>query len=365
MNVLLIGSFDLYLLPYSDKYIAHLKRNNIDFKFIYRNRSCETTKKEDFYIPFNCGMNSYKSIFFKIYNYIRFKKFVKYYLKDNHFDKVVVLATQTMFLFRNYLIKNFKNNYIFDYRDETYEKHFLYKKCIEKCIIKSYKTVFSSPGFKENFKNISDQKFVICHNNKLNVYAPVYFKKDFNIIRLCYWGAVRNIEYFKKIIQLFGNDNRFEMNIHGKGYDKQLFKYCKEYNNFTNVHIFGQFSQEEIHGFACENDYLLNCYSNNGIQKNALTVKMYEGINFNIPMIIQKDSYMDKYLSENDYFHPSFDFDNYNCEEGEAFKNQLSNFDIDEIHDVLKDNSRILNAIEKDEAVFSKLLIEFFVENKL
>ena len=52
-----------------------------------------------------------------------------------------------------YLRKKYKNNYIYDYRDYTYEKYGFFKKMVNKLIDDSYVTFVSSDGFKKYFNN--------------------------------------------------------------------------------------------------------------------------------------------------------------------------------------------------------------------
>ena len=70
MEVLIIGSFDIYLHPYVEKYISILEKNNIDYRFIYWNREgANDFNKSN--IPFNYSINGCNKIK-KIYGYFNF-----------------------------------------------------------------------------------------------------------------------------------------------------------------------------------------------------------------------------------------------------------------------------------------------------
>ena len=308
MKILLVGCFDLYLHPYSEKYIAAYK--NHDIKFIYWNRNNSTIPKSKIYNPFNYSMNTYQSLFGKIRGYISFYKFVKIELKNNKYDRIIFLTSQAMFLFGRYARKYYKNRYLYDFRDETYEKYEMYRRTILKCILSSYKTVVSSNGFLELFPEIPQEKFILCHNAKNDFsYQPIR-KESKEVVNISFWGMIRQPEYFKNIIFTFANNKKYKINFYGQGYIDQLRKIIKD-NNINNVYLYGKYEQNDMIKFVKDTDILINCYSNNSIQKKALTVKMYEGIMYNIPMIIQKDSYMDFYLNSLNYPHYSIDFDNY------------------------------------------------------
>lgn len=351
MRVLLIGSFDLYLHPYSKKYIDFFKGKKIDIKFIFWNRSLKKIEANDIYVPFNYQMNSYQSLIKKINGYLKYRTFVKEYLKKNYFDKLVIFTTQTMFLFSWYVLKKYKDKYIFDYRDETYEKYSFYRKRVEKCILYSKYTVISSPGFISNFKMQYDNKFVMCHNSKSNLQISPQ-KNDSDIIRISFWGMIRQPKYYKKIFLFFKNDNRFIINLYGNGYEKEMLKIIDELD-CHNVYMHGEYDQHQIIDFVRNTDILLNCYSNNSIQKNAITVKMYEGIKYKIPMLIQKGSFMDAYLTNNNYPHISIDFDNDNIE--------LTTDDvIEQFKSInIKSNHALDERIQLDEFVFYNKLKDF------
>ena len=74
-------------------------------------------------------------------------------------DRIIFLTSQAMFLFGRYARKYYKNRYLYDFRDETYEKYEMYRRTILKCILSSYKTVVSSNGFLELFPEIPQEKF--------------------------------------------------------------------------------------------------------------------------------------------------------------------------------------------------------------
>lgn len=346
MKILMIGCFDLCFHPYAEKYFEIF--SNQDVKFIFWNRSGEKIENNKVLQPFNYKMNTYQPLLKKIKGYLLFRKYVIDDIKKNDYDKIIFFATQSMFLFGSIAKRKYKNKYVFDYRDITYEKYYLFKKYIESCIKFSYSTVVSSPGFINLFSKIDKNKFIICHNNKINFENVVIKKKNSTKIRLNYWGMVRQVKYLSKIFDAFGNDNRFEINIYGEGYENKLKKiiYKKKY---SNIFIHGKYNQLEILDIAKNTDILINAYSNNSIQKNALTVKMYEGINFEIPMIIQKNSFMDAYLNESNYYHLSFDIDKRKINKDEIINNLNCHLN----------NEEICKKIKLDNEVFYDKIKEF------
>lgn len=310
MKILLIGSFDLYLHPYIEYYLRAISRNNNEYKVIYWNRSGQNCRQDKHFIPFQYKMDTLKGKIHKIKGYYKFYSYTKKIIKLNHFDNIVFLTTQTMLLFFNIARKQYKNKYIYDYRDVTFENNLIAKKIISKCILFSNKTIISSPGFMKQFKNINKNHFIMCHNDN-NSGLEIKSRNHIigNTIIISMWGLIRQPRYICKFIKLLKNDDRFIFQIFGTGYIDCIQKYLDKYN-VNNVVIFGKYNRDEIEKICDKTDILFNCYSNNSIQEKALTVKMYDAIRYDIPMIVQKESFMDKYLYENGASHISIDIDN-------------------------------------------------------
>lgn len=310
MKVLIICNNNLFLFPFLKKYLD-VFNDNCDYKVLYwnRNNNKEITIDIKKTICFNYTMNTYKSRLFKLKGYYKYKKFIIDHIKRNKYDFVIVFNTQTALMI-NKVLK--KNKYIFDYRDESFEKYNIYRKKVEKIINNSRYTIMSSFGFKKLFKNLNDSKVLIMHNNKFNTLKKVQNNID-GKITISFWGMVRYVEYYKRILDLFGNNSEYIVNIYGEGYTKALNIYSKS-KKYKNINFFGKYDDTEIEYFARNTDILLNCYPIDSIQKYSLTCKLYEGIVFGIPMIIEKDSYMDEFLINNNYPHFQLDFTKSNNE---------------------------------------------------
>lgn len=83
------------------------------------------------------------------------------------------------------------------------------KKIIKKIIDSSYFTAISSLGFKEVLGD--NEKLIMSHNcSEGLVFCPVK-KESGEKIRIVYWGMVRQADFNRRLIDLFGNDSRFEV----------------------------------------------------------------------------------------------------------------------------------------------------------
>lgn len=350
MKVLIIGCFDLLMHPYSRKYIEILEMYHVDYDMIYWNRSSDDNH-EKHYCPFQFPLNTYSSRLKKIKGYYKYRQFVLGYIKSGEYDKIIFLTTQTMVYFFNFALGKYKNKYIFDYRDETYESNKLFKNIVLICIKNSHKVVMSSPGFIKLFDKYIKDKFVLCHNTKNNFCNISIKKTPSTKIRITYWGQIRLPEYFIKIIKAFENDTRFELNFHGEGNSEPLIQFVKR-NKINNVFFSGRFTQGDITKFASETDFLINCYPNDSYQKLALTVKMYEGISFGIPMLVQKGSFMSEYLKKYGYPFVEVDFDG--SDNHNSLKNSILDFD-----NINIDKNSIISEINRDQNLFNSEIVKF------
>lgn len=346
----IVAFHNLHLMQFLYKYTDILDRRGIPYDVIYWNRNpnseIEAKKFRGNAIPFSYEMDNYQPKYKKVTGFIKCILFMSKKIRENQYDKIIFLTTQTILpLF--FTAMRYKEKYIYDYRDITYEKNKLAKKMIQKLIQNSYVTCMSSMGFK---KIVGDnEKILQSHNCSEITYEKVDKKKN-EKLRITFWGMVRQIEFNQKICDIFGNDERLILTYHGEGYCNRLKEYCNK-KNYHNIYFTGRYRTTEIKGFAEETDVLLNVYENDAQQKLAMTVKYYDGIRYGIPMIVAKDSYMEENLKNNKavYF---MDVDHPNV-------NEL----LEWCQMIAKQNKyfyqKELDKIKEDDKIFEERLVEF------
>lgn len=298
-KIALIGFHNLYLMQFLYKYIDILDENNIEYDVIYWDRDMDSSIKVRTFngckIAFQYKMSNYQAKHKKILGFVKCLRFMLKTIRKNQYDKMILLTTQTALPL--YMLSETvrKTQFIFDYRDITYERNSLCKKIIKKMIEKSEFTAISSQGFKSVLGDSS--KFVVSHNTS-NLKSEWKKKQSASNIRLVYWGMIRQLEFNKKICDAFGNASGFELVYHGEGEDSDLKEYCKR-NGYSNVKFTGRYTVDKIPVFASETDILMNMYENDKQQRLAVTVKLYDGIRFGLPMLVSKNSYMEEIMKDN------------------------------------------------------------------
>lgn len=304
MKILIVGFAKIKYMPYLNLYLENLNTEKNEIHLVYWNRD---EQQEDLSSVKNLNLHEFKCIqedevpkLSKIKNFLKFKKYVKSILKDE-FDFVIVLQTVTaILLFDILMTKQFKGNYIFDYRDSTYENIKFYKYLVGKLVDNSRATFISSPGFS---KNLPKSEKIKCTHNILSDDLKFSQTRAFNKtcsekIRIGFWGFLReegvNLEIIKKISQ----DPRFELHYYGR--EQKTALNLKEYvsqNQIKNVFFHGEYNPEEKYEFLKNTDIIHNIYCEDKMML-AMSNKFYDGIVFKVPQLVAKDSFMATEVTE-------------------------------------------------------------------
>lgn len=302
MKVLLLGFGKIAYMPYMHFYLDNLK--NIEFELIYWDRD----GKVDAEVP-NTISKSYK--FEKhLEEQLPFKKKLKYFwayrrfalnvLRNNRYDRIIVLHTTPGLTLLDFLIRNYKGKYLLDFRDISYEYFTAYKKLVG-VLAKKARFVFVSSNA---FRKFLPQQLPIytIHNyledslNHCNIQNRHAATKP---LRISYWGLVRQFGINKKMMDSLGNDPRFEIHYYGRmqqnGRDMEQYAKTKGYRN---IFFHGSYMPEERYQFAANTEIIHNIYDLGYVMRNAMGNKYYDGIIFEIPQICTKGSYMGDCVAE-------------------------------------------------------------------
>ena len=353
----IVGFHNLHLMQFLYKYTAILDEYNIDYDVLYWNRDGVSYKKmfNGNAICFEYLTSNYCGKLKKIEGFLKCRRFFIKTIRKNKYDKLILLTTQTAVALCDIVLNRYKSNYIFDYRDITGENNYLYLKLVQYLIRRSYITAISSPGF---IQILGDgKKYILSHNCNLLDYNELEeHKKIDSAVKITFWGMIRQLNYQKKVCDFFGNDPRFELCYHGEGKGRQLKEYCK-FCNYNNITFTGRYYPEQINDFAKQTDILMNLYENEGKQEYALTVKLYDGIRYGIPMLVSKGSFMESFIGSKKmiYYFSFADTDKDNILDWYENLNKK----------VLQEEAKkFIEMINKDESRFKNKIIEFAMKEK-
>ncbi len=291
MRIGIVFSNELNVCPYVEKYTKILEEKNIEYDYILWDRS---NVKKDYpknYIVYSEYSDLYIKKYKKMGSFIRFAKYLNKMIQDNNYDRLIVLTSIPAIICYKLLTGEYKNKFIFDFRDLSFEKNHIFKHMLKRIIYNSYFTCISSPGFKEVLPKYN---YIIAHNFQYKYLKNNNLENDKKnpIIRLLHIGITRGERYNKKLADIFGNDNRFEVYIIGDGNDTESFK---EYiQNFKNINVHGRYNNLEKEKYINNADMLLYYYPCSFNNNRALANKYYDGIIFRKPLVGNENTYSGK-----------------------------------------------------------------------
>lgn len=299
MKILLLGFGKIAYMPYMNFYLDTLAEENIRFELIYWDRDGKT----DAAIPtvisraykFEAHLEEQLSFRKKLKYFAKYRKFALNILKHNAYDRIIILHTTPGLTLLDYLTRKYKKRYVLDFRDISYEYIPIYRKLVGTLSKKSAITFVSSDAFRK-FLPVEKNIFTI-HNymeDSLN-YKMIreQFERNRKVLRISYWGLVRQVDVNKKVMDALGNDPRFELHYYGRmqqdGRDMEQYAISK---NYSNVYFHGAYMPTERYEFAMKTDLIHNIYDCGYTTGNAIGNKYYDGIIFGIPQICAEGSYM-------------------------------------------------------------------------
>src|SRR5699024_27060 len=98
-------------MPYLENYTKVLDQNNKKYDIVMWDRFQLQEQEKYVYRDKKTGHQR------KVYDYLKYTRFVKKILKEDKYDQVIIFGLQLYFFLYKYLNKYYKNNYILDIRD--------------------------------------------------------------------------------------------------------------------------------------------------------------------------------------------------------------------------------------------------------
>ena len=269
MKILLMGFTKVKYMPYANFYLDNLDGTKNEIHFLYWNRDTQTEDLTGFrdiqFHEFKVYQEDEVAKFSKIRNFLRYKRFAVRLIKREKFDFIIFMHSLPGVLIANLLIKKYKNRYIFDYRDSTYERFLPFKRVIGRLVKYSYATFVSSDAFRKFLPKEEEGKIYTSHNLLLDSLNHRDEKAKHGIesdkIRIGFWGFIRHENLNKEIIKKVAADERFELHYYGR--EQQTAKNLKIYAQSIgakNVFFHGEYKPEDRYQFVRQTDIIHNIY---------------------------------------------------------------------------------------------------------
>lgn len=298
MKIGLILPGNIWFSPYVTIYTKILNDNKIEYDLISWNRDGRDLKMG---YQYDDRIDNTASRLKKLLSYIRYCSFIKKTVKRNNYDKLIVFGPQIGIFISNFLKKNYKNKYIFDYRDLSIEQNVFFKYPFIEVLKNSYVNVVSSPGFisclpdgfdyilSHNF-NIELVRQVLCDNTSITL------PKD-NICVLTI-GGIRDYSSNIEIVKSLSNKEGFVMQFVGKGYAADLIKDYVITHNIANVEFEGYYPKEKEGGYIQNASFLNIFYPRKLSHDTALSNRFYNALIYRRPMIVTKGTTQGDYIEQ-------------------------------------------------------------------
>lgn len=300
MKILIIGFSKLKYLPYLNFYFDNINRNNNQVQILYWNRDLKdenVDKYSDAILhEFKYKQNDDCPKIFKLIGFYKYTKCVKKIMSSEEFDFIISLHTMPAVLIEKSLRTTYKEKYIFDYRDYTYENIHAFRKIIFRIVRNSAATFISSEGFLKLMPQDCLDKIHLSHNVSVESLKHRNVKLNtndtHNRIRISFWGLIRNENLNKEIIRKISKDPRFELHYYGR--EQKIALNLKKFSKkikARNVFFHGEYVSEDRYKFASHTDLLDNIYNDFNAMM-ATGNKYYDGAIFYLPQLCMKNSRM-------------------------------------------------------------------------
>lgn len=302
MRVLFLGFTKLRYMPYFYFYLERININDHEIHVINWNRD----GLPDISIPKGVISHTFEYLLpdeipkhRKIYSFLKYRSFIKKIIKSGRFDRIIVLHSLPGMLISQLLINTYRERYIVDYLDYTYEHLFLFKRQLARLVNYSYATFVSSDAYRTFLPK--NNKVYTSHNllsESLNHRNVCSINKDKTIV-ISFWGLIRHQKINEQIIHRLANDTRFELRYYGREQaTANALKNLVIKLGAKNIMFFGEYKPEERYKFAQETSIIHNIYDNHDINtQKAIGNKYYDGFVFGIPQLCMKDSEMGRLVT--------------------------------------------------------------------
>lgn len=285
---------NLWVCPYVSIYMRVFDTLGVSYETISWNRDGRAENG----IQYNKQEKS-RNLLRVLFSYIMFAQFVKKTIKKNKYDRLIIFTPQLGIFLASFLQKNYKNRYIFDYRDLSIEQKPFFKKPFVKLLSNSYANVISSPGFKKYLPGGFD--FILSHNFNVELVKKAlacdekhYQGKGISVLTI---GAIR-VDCNYEVIDALGNKEGISLAFIGKGdAAPELEEYAKT-KGYSNVRFEGYYKKEEepsiYRSFAVVNII----YPQIPSHQTAVSNRFYNSLIYKRPMLVTKNSTQGDYAEQ-------------------------------------------------------------------
>lgn len=352
IGIIYIGSINR--CPYLKNYTNCLRELSMDYEIISWDRSgntqIETEPNAKNHHIYRHPSKELRSPVYKVADFYRFSKFAKKIIRNQKYEKLVVLTTMSGIVILKELCNQYKKKFIFDYRDASFEFFRPFQTLLNKIVVNSSFTCISSKGFLEVLPK--NENYIMAHNcSSFDTLRSNNIKNSQVVVG--YIGGLRESDYMKSLVDKFGNDERFKFIAHGGG---ENLEELKNYSvDFKNVIFTGEYTESQKKELVKEMDVICYNYPGSFVNNLALANKLYDGLLYRKPLLGNIETYSGKLIKNNDV-GISLDFGD------TEYKEKLYNYYMDyDVQFFEKNCDSLLAEIKNENNLYKKKIKDFFV----
>ena len=234
----------------------------------------------------------------KLLEAVRFRNYAIKIIEREKYDFLILWREHTVSLFSSYVSRKYSNRYSVNIRDLWNSRNCVFTLLIKHAIKSSLFNTVCSDGFIP-FLPKADYLFLHCINYeaiKRMVLVPTE-KKVNSVLTLSFIGTVRFANYCCKVVEAFGNDERFILKFIGQG--SEIIKNYASERGFTNVECVGAF-EPELTAELLEGTDIINCAygAMSEAERSLLPTRFYYAVHMGIPIICSKGTWLERVANE-------------------------------------------------------------------
>lgn len=301
MKVLLLGFAKIAYMPYMHFYLNELIGHEVDLIYWDRDGMSDTPIPSliNLAFKFEANMEAELPLRKKLAYFKQFRQFSLNILKQNRYDKIILLHTTQGLTILDYLLLRYRKRYSLDFRDVSYERIGIYRWLVGLMARNSALTYVSSNAFRKFLPKIPIYTIHNYLKDSLNHRECHPENRSTSKIILSFWGLVRQVEVNKQLMDSIGNDPRFELHYYGRiQQDGRTMQQYATNKGLNNVFFHGNYFPEDRYTFAQSTHIIDNIYNTGATTGNAMGNKYYDGLIFRIPQICTKGSYMGAVITQ-------------------------------------------------------------------
>ena len=273
-----------------------------DRESVYKDRPIEqfeNIKIRRFFID-----SKYGSGLKQIFKLIKFKKECKRYLKEEKVIYDYIHCHDLDGMLVGYLIHKKNGKLVFDmhefYNSGSYAKiFFIVKRLLNFLQNKSYKIIHVNDKQLEDISEKNKSKLIYLPNYpEESKFEKVEHISD-NQLRVMYAGYVRHLVPMTNLVKAGKKLKDIKISIHGSGEIVDELKVLADGSD--NIRLTGAYTHDKISEFYANADLVYIVYNKgNPNDEAALPTKFFESIISGVPVVVSKDSLLEKTVKKYD-----------------------------------------------------------------